>query len=262
MLKEYFHTLELSETASWNDVQAAYRLLIQVWHPDRFQDDALKLKAEAKMRQLNGAIEILREHFEPAKESHDTNCELSQVELRPFNESNSQSSSRENGPSHSSFKYFAVLVVTMVFLAVVVVQSSNVPKHLPQSELPPRPESLPPPKPLTRTGNSKSAGVFEAWTIPPFPQKEDPFILVVEIDPAKSVIAKNSELTFRSLRVGCTITDKNFLNPLSLGAVYLNENNQAIFKVGSLRGKYGDKEFNISCPELLESRSIAHLLGY
>jgi TPR repeat protein len=56
-----FQTLELGETASLEEVKQAYRLLVKVWHPDRFTGNAkLQRAAEAKMTEINLAYELLQ----------------------------------------------------------------------------------------------------------------------------------------------------------------------------------------------------------
>lgn len=52
--------LELGADATEKEIKAAYRLLVKVWHPDRFQDDpALKEAAEAKLKAVNSAFVLL-----------------------------------------------------------------------------------------------------------------------------------------------------------------------------------------------------------
>ena len=52
--------LDLGSDASEPSIRAAYRLLIKVWHPDRFQNDAkLKQAAEEKLKEINTAYEFL-----------------------------------------------------------------------------------------------------------------------------------------------------------------------------------------------------------
>ncbi len=56
--------LELPPSASWDEVQNAYRDLIKVWHPDRFgSDERLRQRAEMKAKELNEAIRYLRRHY-------------------------------------------------------------------------------------------------------------------------------------------------------------------------------------------------------
>jgi hypothetical protein len=54
------HTLELTPKASDQQVRDAYRVLVKVWHPDRFQSDpALRETAEARLKALNAAYALL-----------------------------------------------------------------------------------------------------------------------------------------------------------------------------------------------------------
>lgn len=57
----HLRTLGLTDEASLEEATAAYRDLIRVWHPDRFQGDPrLRRKAEEQTRLLNQAISFLR----------------------------------------------------------------------------------------------------------------------------------------------------------------------------------------------------------
>jgi hypothetical protein len=52
--------LELGVGASEQEIKAAYRMLVKVWHPDRFQGDkALKDAADAKLKSINTAYVFL-----------------------------------------------------------------------------------------------------------------------------------------------------------------------------------------------------------
>lgn len=56
-LDNFYKILEVPQTASAEEIQCAYRQLIQVWHPDRFQSNPELLeKAEQKTKQLNEAF--------------------------------------------------------------------------------------------------------------------------------------------------------------------------------------------------------------
>lgn len=58
-----YRLLGLSPGASPDDVKTAYRDLAQVWHPDRFPDNArLREKAEANLRRINEAYMVLRDY--------------------------------------------------------------------------------------------------------------------------------------------------------------------------------------------------------
>jgi hypothetical protein len=50
----------LAADATEKDIKAAYRVLVKVWHPDRFQGDpALRGVAEAKLQEINSAYAFL-----------------------------------------------------------------------------------------------------------------------------------------------------------------------------------------------------------
>lgn len=52
--------LELRAGASEREIKAAYRMLVKVWHPDRFQGDkALKDAADVKLKSINTAYVFL-----------------------------------------------------------------------------------------------------------------------------------------------------------------------------------------------------------
>ncbi len=54
-----FSTLGLVMTADVKAIRAAYRVLVQVWHPDRFNHDPkLQTKCQESMKNINRAYEI------------------------------------------------------------------------------------------------------------------------------------------------------------------------------------------------------------
>ena len=60
--------LGLTDGASWDEINAAYKDLVRVWHPDRFQtDERLRKRAEEQTRLLNSAIEALRKNYKERK---------------------------------------------------------------------------------------------------------------------------------------------------------------------------------------------------
>jgi DnaJ domain len=60
--------LELKSDASENEIKEAYRVLVKVWHPDRFQaDKKLRAAAEEKLKALNTAYVFLTEKKSTAK---------------------------------------------------------------------------------------------------------------------------------------------------------------------------------------------------
>jgi len=59
-LSQSLRVLELERPVSAEELKRAYRELVKVWHPDRFEDDEkLRQLAEKKLREINGAYEIL-----------------------------------------------------------------------------------------------------------------------------------------------------------------------------------------------------------
>ena len=51
-----YATLDIEPSASPEEVQRAYKDLVQVWHPDRFAHDSrLQRKAQAKLQAINDA---------------------------------------------------------------------------------------------------------------------------------------------------------------------------------------------------------------
>jgi hypothetical protein len=59
-LKQCFEILELNPDASTDEVQQAYKDLVNIWHPDRFATNPrLRRKAEAKLKEINRAYAMV-----------------------------------------------------------------------------------------------------------------------------------------------------------------------------------------------------------
>ncbi|TMQ25192.1 MAG: hypothetical protein E6K65_16850 [Nitrospirae bacterium] len=59
-METYYSILEISESATPEEITQSYRLLLQVWHPDRFHHSPkLLTKAEQKTRKINAAFDTL-----------------------------------------------------------------------------------------------------------------------------------------------------------------------------------------------------------
>ncbi len=57
----YYQSLGLTPEASPEDVREAYKVMVKVWHPDRFaHDPALQLQAQEKLKEINEAYERLQ----------------------------------------------------------------------------------------------------------------------------------------------------------------------------------------------------------
>src|SRR5512137_1715508 len=62
-LTHAFQVLGLKPGASPEVVKQAYRDLVRVWHPDRFgHDERLRLIAQDKLKEINGACKVLEAH--------------------------------------------------------------------------------------------------------------------------------------------------------------------------------------------------------
>ena len=67
-LQRCLKILELETTCSLQEAKQAYKDLVRVWHPDRFQKNPrLKDKADKKLREINLAYNYLRSHIESNK---------------------------------------------------------------------------------------------------------------------------------------------------------------------------------------------------
>src|SRR5205085_7988831 len=59
-METHYTILEIQDTATPEEIKDSYRLLLQVWHPDRFHHrPALLAKAEEKSGKINVAFETL-----------------------------------------------------------------------------------------------------------------------------------------------------------------------------------------------------------
>ena len=81
-METYYSILEVPESATPEEIKQAYRLLLQVWHPDRFHHNPdLLAKAEKKTREINAAFATLSN---PAlKQRYDEGRPTSRVRQEP-----------------------------------------------------------------------------------------------------------------------------------------------------------------------------------
>ena len=68
---EALRIFELDDGRTQDEVRAAYRELVKVWHPDRFANDtALRAKADRQLQEINCAYAVLQEGAETAEPPH------------------------------------------------------------------------------------------------------------------------------------------------------------------------------------------------
>jgi hypothetical protein len=95
---ESLRVLGLSPSATLEDANQAYKDLVRVWHPDRFQSDQnLKQRAEESTRKINEAVSHLRKIFKniPAGSSLEA-LERSSGNSRPSSQPNSYQDYRDD----------------------------------------------------------------------------------------------------------------------------------------------------------------------
>lgn len=73
-LETAFEILELDMSAEINEVRTAYRDLAEIWHPDKYtHKPRLAEKAAAKMKEINCAYDVIKEHFRNNESSFKAN---------------------------------------------------------------------------------------------------------------------------------------------------------------------------------------------
>jgi hypothetical protein len=100
-METYYTILEIHDSATPEEIKDAYRLLLQVWHPDRFHHrPALLAKAEEKSGKINVAFEtrsdpVLKQQYDDwiracrgpsAKTVESVTCPSCQTTIRPLHE--------------------------------------------------------------------------------------------------------------------------------------------------------------------------------
>jgi len=60
----HYHILGIGPEASWDELRQAYKSLVNIWHPDRFQQDVERRKlAEEKTKQITQSYQALAEYY-------------------------------------------------------------------------------------------------------------------------------------------------------------------------------------------------------
>jgi len=111
-LTHAFQVLGLKPGASPEEVKQAYRDLVRVWHPDRFgHDERLRLIAQDKLKEINGACKVLDAHFFAAGATPET---AASDQTRP----SAQTPATNDAPParHSRMALWATLGAMMVVL--------------------------------------------------------------------------------------------------------------------------------------------------
>jgi curved DNA-binding protein CbpA len=84
-LHKHFAVLELKPGASLEQIKASYKELVQIWHPDRFQNNPqLQQRAHLKLQQINNSYDFLRENYNPDDISEDS--EIDQPKISCLNQ--------------------------------------------------------------------------------------------------------------------------------------------------------------------------------
>lgn len=73
-LHKAYSTLGLEPGSSLEEVQARYKRLVMVWHPERFSSEEGKRDAEVELGKIHSAIDLLIHHFESGEHNGDA-CE-------------------------------------------------------------------------------------------------------------------------------------------------------------------------------------------
>ncbi|PZO45290.1 MAG: J domain-containing protein [Shackletoniella antarctica] len=79
-LHKHFAVLELKPGASLEQIKASYKELVQIWHPDRFQNNPqLQQRAHLKLQQINNSYDFIRENYDPDDISEDSEIDPSKI---------------------------------------------------------------------------------------------------------------------------------------------------------------------------------------
>jgi curved DNA-binding protein CbpA len=80
MMDDYYSILEVSPSASLQEIKESYRFLVQANHPDKFGSEKHKKRAEERIKKINEAYEILSDSDQRAKYDRNRSAQSSQTE--------------------------------------------------------------------------------------------------------------------------------------------------------------------------------------
>jgi curved DNA-binding protein CbpA len=99
-LHKAYKTLGLEPGASLEAINQRYWILVMIWHPDKFYTDAGKHDAEQKLKRINHARDVLKDHF--AYEGHNAMGSCSCGAKGGQQSAQSQHRASSSGPSPES----------------------------------------------------------------------------------------------------------------------------------------------------------------
>ncbi len=117
-LSKAYLTLGLKNGASLDEIKQAYRDLVKVWHPDRFgHDERLRLIAQEKLKEINGAYELLQAN------AFESNIASDQTTPAETEATTDETASAKPAPASSSRM---ALWVTLGVLALAVIVTAAI----------------------------------------------------------------------------------------------------------------------------------------
>lgn len=109
MRKNYYEILEVSQNASSEVIEKAYKTLAKKYHPDLQPDEASKKESENKMKEINEAYEVLSDENKrktynlELEEEKRAQIEKTQNSTSQNNSSNFSSSNKPNQSANSAY---------------------------------------------------------------------------------------------------------------------------------------------------------------